>query len=74
LGDVWTCERVACVIRQKFGVSYSKAQVSRLLMQLSWTPQIPIERAAQRDEGKIEQWRGERWPQIKKRRRKKALR
>ena len=30
-GDVWTCERVAGVIYQEFGVSYSKSQVSRLL-------------------------------------------
>ena len=28
-GDVWTCERVAGVIYQEFGVSYSKSQVSR---------------------------------------------
>src|SRR5215210_630891 len=30
-GDVWTCERVAEVIREEFGVSYHPAHVSRLL-------------------------------------------
>jgi transposase len=67
-GDVWTCGRVAVVIRREFGVSYHKAHVSRLLKKLDWTPQLPIERAAQRDETRIEQWRLEVWPEIKKRR------
>src|SRR5918911_3042698 len=30
-GEVWTCERVAIVIRREFGVSYHPAHVSRLL-------------------------------------------
>src|SRR5215210_6403390 len=33
-GDVWTCERVAIVIRREFGVSYHPAHVSRLLKAL----------------------------------------
>src|SRR5262249_1379406 len=39
-GDVWTCERVAGVIGEEFGVSYSKSQVPRLLKRLGWTPQV----------------------------------
>ena len=65
-GEVWTCERVAEVIREEFGASYSKSQVSRLLKRLGWTPQVPITRAIQRDEGAIERWRVESWPQLKK--------
>ena len=61
-GDVWTCERVAGVLYQEFGVSYSKSQVSRLLKHLGWTPQVPITRAIQRDEEAIERWRVESWP------------
>ena len=64
-GDVWTCDRVAGVIREEFGVSYSKSQVSRLLKQLGWTPQVPITRAIQRDEEAIERWRVESWPALK---------
>src|SRR3982751_3635577 len=30
-GEVWTCERVAQVIRREFGVSYHPAHVSRLV-------------------------------------------
>jgi transposase len=33
-GEVWTCERVAEVIRREFGVSYHPAHVSRLLKAL----------------------------------------
>jgi transposase len=32
-GDVWTCERVAKVIRKEFGVSYHPAHVSRVVAQ-----------------------------------------
>jgi transposase len=64
-GDVWTCERVAGVIGEEFGVSYSKSQVSRLLKRLGWTPQVPITRAIQRDEEAIDRWRAESWPALK---------
>jgi transposase len=64
-GDVWTCERVAGVLYEEFGVSYSKSQVSRLLKRLGWTPQVPITRAIQRDEEAIGRWRVESWPALK---------
>jgi transposase len=64
-GDVWTCERVAGVIYQEFGASYSTSQVSRLLKRLEWTPQVPISRAIQRDDEAIERWRTESWPALK---------
>jgi transposase len=74
-GDVWTCERVAGVIGEEFGVSYSKSQVSRLLKRLGWTPQVPITRAIQRDEEAIERRRVESWPALKEkaRRERRAL-
>jgi transposase len=65
-GDVWTCGRVAGVIREEFDVSYSNSQVSRLLKQLGWSPQVPITRAIQRDEGAIARWRVESWPTLKR--------
>jgi transposase len=66
-GNVWTCARVAGVIWVEFGVAYHKAHVSRLLKAWNWTPQMPIERAAQRNEAVIEQWRAQVWPELKKR-------
>ena len=46
-GDVWTCERVATVIRREFGVGYHPAHVSRLLKALRHSPQKPQRRANQ---------------------------
>ena len=66
-GEVWTCARVARVIEQEFGVAFSSSQVSRLLRQLHWTPQIPITRAIQRDEQAIRRWRRATWPELVRR-------
>lgn len=63
-GSIWTCSRIAKVIEEEFGVTYDKSQVSRLLKQLRWTPQLPIRRATQRDEAEIERWRQETWPRL----------
>lgn len=71
-GELWTCARVRTALREEFGVEYHKAHVSRLLKALQWTPQMPIERASQRDEEAIEKWRVEVWPMLKKRRSKRA--
>ena len=65
-GEVWTCARIAKVIAWEFGVSFHKDHVSRLLKDLSWTPQIPITRAIQRDEAAIRRWRIEVWPQLRR--------
>ena len=67
-GALWTCERVAEVIQREFHVSYHKDHVGRLLKALPWTPQKPLERAAQRDEEQIARWRSEVWPALKKKR------
>lgn len=67
-GDVWTCARVAKVIKREMGVVYHKTQVACLLKGLGWTPQLPIERATQRDEDAITRWRSEEWQEIKKER------
>ena len=65
-GEVWTCERVATVIRKEFGVSYHPAHVSRVVRALGLSLQKPQRRAKQRDEEAIERWKEERWPSLKK--------
>jgi transposase len=65
-GEVWTCDRVADILWEEFGVWYSRSQVSRILKKLGWTPQVPITRAIQRDEEAIERWRVQSWPALKK--------
>lgn len=63
-GQVWTCARIAAVIHEEFGVRYHKGHVSRLLKELGWTPQVPVTRAAQRNEWAIRRWREEVWPRL----------
>ncbi len=67
-GAVWTCARVRKVIEMEFGVRYHRSHVARLLKELKWTPQQPIERATQRDEKEITRWREEIWLEMKKKR------
>lgn len=69
-GDVWTCARIAKVLRRELGVSFHKDHVSRMLKAMGWTPQIPITRAIQRNEEEIERWRTVMWPMLRSRARK----
>src|SRR5215211_3908794 len=65
-GELWTCERVAIVIRREFGVSYHPANVSRLLKALRYSLQKPQCRAEQRDEEAIDNWKEKKWPSLKR--------
>jgi transposase len=65
-GELWTCERVAIVIRREFGVSYNPSHVSRLLQALRQSVQKPKRRAEQRDEEAIDNWRQKKWPSLKR--------
>jgi len=67
-GQVWTCKRVAEVIRRTFGVVYHPAHVSRLLHAGRHSVQQPRTRAAQRNEAAIQAWWRERWPALEKKR------
>ncbi len=65
-GDVWTRARVAAVIQQTFGVTYSLTHVGWLLDKIGWSWQKPLTRASQRDEAAIERWRTETWLEVQK--------
>jgi transposase len=66
-GEFWNSVRVGEVIAREFGVRYHKNHIPRLLRVVGWTPQLPIEQAAQRDEARIAEWRRDVWPELKKR-------
>jgi transposase len=66
-GKVWTTKRVAQMIEQQFGVKYHRAHCSRLLRNLRYSRQKPIEKATQRDEAAIQAWKEQRWDELKKR-------
>jgi transposase len=65
-GDVWTRERIGKVIEREYGVSYHPTHVGRILRDLGWSQQEPVEKASQRNETAIQQWQDERWPALQK--------
>jgi transposase len=69
---LWTSWRVAHLIEQECGVGYHASQAWRILRQLGWSPQRPVGRALERDEEAIQRWKKERWPEIKKKPKKRA--
>ena len=68
-GQVWTCGRIAAVIRLECGLSYHPVHVGRLCQAIGWSPQKPARRARQRDEAAIARWRGDTWPALNRGRR-----
>jgi transposase len=70
--SLWTSWRVAHLIEQECGVKYHPSQAWRILRQLGWSCQRPAGRALERDEEKIRRWKQQRWPEIKKKPKKKA--
>ena len=65
--ELWTCARVAELVRREFGVDYHPDHLGRILHDLGFSPQKPQRRAAERNEAVIERWRSHDWPRIKKR-------
>ena len=63
---MWTCQRVAHLIKREFGVGYHPAHVSRILKKLGFSLQKPDRLADQRDEDAIQEWTENRWPELKK--------
>jgi transposase len=64
--DLWTCPRIACVIRERFAVDYHVDHVCRLLRAMGWSVQRPVRVASERNEQQIQQWLKRDWPSAKK--------
>jgi transposase len=64
--DLWTCPRVATLIRERWDISYHVDHVCRLLHSLGLSPQRPERRAIERDELQIQNWIRTDWPRAKK--------
>ena len=62
---LWTSQMVRELIRDRFGVSLSRASVCRLLNQLGLSAQRPPWRAFQRDPQVVERWLKEVYPGIR---------
>ncbi len=61
----WTLARVTALIAGLFRVHYTLRGASYLLHRMGYSPQVPIHRAAQRDEGAIAAWRAETWAKVR---------
>ena len=65
--DLWTTERVAWVIEEKFGIKYHPDHVRLILRNsLNFSPQKPEGIARQRDEKKRRNWVKNVLPEVKK--------
>jgi transposase len=64
--ELWTLQRVAELVRRKFGVTYDQSGIWHVLRRLNWTQQKPERQARERDEEAIQAWRSREWPRIKK--------
>jgi transposase len=57
----WTLARAATLIARLFHVRYTLRGVSYLLHRLGYTPQVPVHRAAERDEKAVAAWKATTW-------------
>lgn len=63
---LWTRAMVRDVIRERFNVRLSDVSVGRLLRKLGLTPQKPLRRAYQQDPEKVQAWKDNAFPEIRK--------
>lgn len=64
---LWTSKLVGKLIKERLGVSLSKASVCRLLKQLGLSAQRPLWRAYQQSPGHVEHWMQNEFPAIRAR-------
>jgi len=61
----WTLARVAALTGRLFCVRYRLRGVSYLLHRMGFSPQVPVHRAAERDEAAIAAWRAQTWAKVR---------
>jgi transposase len=63
--QLWTADRVARLIQQRFGISFHPEHVRKILKQrLGWTSQKPKRKARERNDKEVERWKGDEIPRI----------
>ena len=65
--DLWTRKRVGQLIEAKYGVRYGLTAVGDLLKVLGFSLQKPAKRSYKQDAQKVQEWKEERLPALKKR-------
>ena len=61
----WTLARVTALIGRLFHVHHTLRGASYLLHRMGFSPQVPVHRAAQRDEAAIAAWRAQTWANVR---------
>ena len=61
----WTLARVTALIGRLFHVRYTLRGTSYLLHRIGYSPQVPVHRAAERDEDAITAWRAVTWAKVR---------
>ena len=64
---LWTRRIVQALIEDKMGIALCLTSVGKLLASLDITPQKPLRRAYERDPLRVDQWRQQDYPQLKRR-------
>jgi transposase len=63
--ELWTADRVARLIQQRFGLSYHPEHVRKILKRrLGWTSQKPRRKPRERNDKEVERWLGDELPRI----------
>ena len=63
--DLWTANRVALLIRQRFGIAFHPEHVRKILKRrLGWTSQKPKRKPRERNDKEVERWKGDELPRI----------
>lgn len=63
---LWTCQRIAQLIHDRFHVTYHPDHVGRLLRACGLTPQRPQRTAKERNDRRVRLWAQHTWPRVKK--------
>lgn len=63
---LWTVVMIKELIATKFNVQYSSVQIGRLLKQIGFSKQKPLERAYQQDPVEVAKWLKKKYPAIKR--------
>jgi transposase len=63
--DLWTADRVARLLRERFGIAFHPEHVRKILKRrLGWTSQKPRRKARERNDKEVERWLGDELPRI----------
>jgi transposase len=63
--QLWTADRVARLIQQRFDISFHPEHVRKILKQrLGWTSQKPKRKARERNDKEVERWKADELPRI----------